>query len=753
MMFHQAPLEKLDQYFIPLANRPEKCVYFYRIPGISPEVNEFIQKYYRAARQNGAVIDGRLPNPDPGQLAYFSEMMGAEFRLDQAFLSARLGKWLPRMSNSQREAVAAAIFATLREMQQGGKNENMLRNAYIKYMCWLYYKFEPVVNRLGTGELPKILYYGAVSNYELQLLIVLSRAGTDIVLLEREGDGGYLKLDPGSRYSRLCQVPGLTPFPPEFSLKQVQAAIQEEQNRQRLYGPPPGVQPCTNAWMKKPELAQALTGAQARGEDSRFFYNCFLAQYGVEDRLVYSNDLFDLYRRLKGEKRRVCVVNGSIPTPTPEEIGAIRRKSYAGPEQLAGDLVQNIRASNPELQRLMCRAFLDIVLSEADKLSLPKLTNGAVYLLCWLKRYQKELFSNWNLPEISVFILFGSCSTEHEARFLRLLSRLPVDVLLLQPNLSAGSCLKDPGLLELRYEASLPMEAFPVEQGQTRVSTAAYQAERDLDTMMYQDSGLYRNQQYAKAESVTLQTTYEEIAILWDQELKYRPSFQVVNDTVTLPVLLGKICGVKDGQTAQYWQDVKRLVTPDTLVVSRVPWISPRDANPMKSCATQFLKNGKLLKNTIKGHRDYPYGILRAGMQDYLLDKLQALLDRKIIAGTYQNGTEYTIIAVALNLNKELVRLIQRFDFTKKNPKLVVINTTEEVLSLEDSILFAFLNLVGFDILFFVPTGYQCIERYFQRPFANEQQIGEYLYDLSAPDLRSLPERGRNPIRKLFGRS
>ena len=57
MMFHQAPLEKLDQYFIPLANRPEKCVYFYRIPGISPEVNEFIQKYYRAARQNGAVID------------------------------------------------------------------------------------------------------------------------------------------------------------------------------------------------------------------------------------------------------------------------------------------------------------------------------------------------------------------------------------------------------------------------------------------------------------------------------------------------------------------------------------------------------------------------------------------------------------------------------------------------------------------------------------------------------------------------
>ena len=145
--------------------------------------------------------------------------------------------------------------------------------------------------------------------------------------------------------------------------------------------------------------------------------------------------------------------------------------------------------------------------------------------------------------------------------------------------------------------------------------------------------------------------------------------------------------------------------------------------------------------------------LLREDMQDYLLDKLQLLLDRQSVAGIYQNGTEYTAIAVALNLSKELLRLIQRFDFTKKNPKVVAIAAAEEVLSLEDSILFAYLNLIGFDILFFVPTGYQCIEGHFRHPFANEQQIGEYLYDLSPPDLNAPPGRGRNPIRKLFGRS
>ena len=449
------------------------------------------------------------------------------------------------------------------------------------------------------------------------------------------------------------------------------------------------------------------------------------------------------------------MVNGSIPVPTPEEVAAVPRKNYRDLEQMAGDLAQNIRCpASAELQSLMVKGFLDLVLEEGgpDR-NVSRAANQAVYLLCWLKRWQKELFEGWKPPEVPVFLLFGGGTTEHEARFLRLLAKLPVDVALLQPSLDKGSCLRDPALLELRYEDSLSMEAFPAESGQLRVSTAAYQAERDLDGMMYQDTGLYRNQQYAKAEAVTLRTMYEEIAILWDQELKYRPSFQVNNGMVTLPVLLEKICGVKDGDVGRYWLEIKKLMTPETLVVPKLPWTSPLDENPMRAGATQFLRNGRLLKDKIKAHKAYPYGILRGEMQDYLLDKLQLLLDRRTIAGTYQNGTEYTVIAAALNLKKELLRLLQKFDFTKKNPKLIVIHTSEEILSLEDGILFAFLNLLGFDILFFVPTGYQCIERYFAAPFANEQQIGEYLYDLPPPDFTRISERGRGSIRKWFGRS
>ena len=755
-MFKRANLHKLNDYFIPLSSRAQRGMYFCRIAKNSNEVTAFIKNYYDTARRGGVVIDGRIPNPTPQNLEYFDEMMGNDFQLDQNFLSVKLKKWLPRMSDTQRETVVTAIFSTLQDMQKNGKNENMLRNAYMKYMCWLYYKFERIVNQLGGETPPKILYDGTISNYELQLLVVLSRAGADIVLLEREGDDAYIQLDAKSEYSQLYQEATMTAFPDYFNLKWIQSEMVKQVNRQRLYGTLPSVQNCTNAWMQKAELAQVLTPVRNRGTDDTFFYNSFLIQYGMEEKLTYSNDLFAFYKNLKNEQRKICVVNKEIPVPTMEEIATIKRGNYANIDQMVLDLSQNIQYSaNIELQRLMIKSFVDVLLEESEKqnANVLKLTNKAVYLLCWLKRYQKILFQNWKMPEISVFILFGNCASENEKLFLQLLSKLPIDVLILLPNLNVGTVMQAQNLLEIKYEFSISMEEFPVEQAQMRVSTAAFQAERDLDELMYQDTGLYRNQQYAKAETVTLQTMYEEIEILWDQELKYRPSFSTDNDVVTLPVLLGKVCGVKDGQVAPYWQAIKKMVTPDTLLITQIPWISSLDENPMKPYTTQFLKNGKLLKNKIKEHKAYPYSILRQEMQEYLLERLQVLLDEKIIQGTYENGTEYTIIATILHLDKDILRMIQKFDFTKKNPKLILINTTEKIISLEDSIVIAFLNLVGFDILFFVPTGYQCIEKYFHTRFVHEYQIGEYMYDLSIPNLNGVQDKGFNSIKRLFGRS
>lgn len=755
-MLEHKKIQNLNDYFVELDKRPQKGVYFYRINSYSSEIGEFIKKYYDAARRTGVVIEGKIPNPDEKNLAFYNEMMGNDFQMSESFISSHLKKWLSRMNDFQRQNVAGSIYNSLYTMHKEGKTENMLKNAYIKFMCWLYYKFERIVNQLGENNIPKILYEGDISHYELMLISILSGAGCDVVLLQYNGDEGYLKVDPESKLSYNLEFSKGTPFPAGYSLKSVREEIQNDMNNERLYGIPAKVTNCTNAWIRGKAFEDILESPVLRGTDERFFYNLFCRINGVEDRLTYVNDLFKLQQELKNSKRMLVIVNGEIPRPTPEEIAGIKRDNYTKLDQLILNLSVNIQyTANIELQRIMHKAFVDIMLAESkkDNENIHKLTNKAVYLICWMKRYMPELFANWKVPQIGCFIYMGGCKDSNEALFLSFLAKLPIDVLILCPNLNVKCCLEDKFLYEENYPESFSVDKYPEDSSHVRMGTMAYHAERDLDSIMYQDSGMYRNRQYGKANSISLQTMYEEIKILWDQELKYRPGFSTVDSVVNIPVIFSKISGVKDGLVIKYWESVRELITPETFVIKKAPFINPTDENPMKEHVAEFYKNGRLQIEKIKNHPKYTYGILRDDIQDLIFEKLRNLIEQKLIKNTGVNGTEYVIIAQVLNLPKEIIRLIQNFDFTKKNPKLIYINTGETVISLEDSILTAFLNLIGFDIVFFVPTGYQSIERHFNGNIIEEHQIGEYKYDMQVPNL-SVPSQGRRMTwrEKLFGR-
>lgn len=755
-MFKHGKISDLDEFFTALSAREGRNVYFYRINGYNSQVDNFIKKIYEAARISGVIIEGKIPNPDEKNLSYYEEIMGLDFKQDKSFIDTSLKKWLPRMSDYQRQSVVEAMYDTLEDMKKHGKNDNILKNAYIKFMCWMYYKFERIVNVLGSDRVPKIVYEGSVSNYELKLLQVLSKAGCDIVLLQYGGDDAYKKLDPESEISDDYKGQGLAPFPQGYSLKTLRDNMRAAQAKEKIYGAAPQYMNCTNAWITGKGFEDFLKGIPLRGNDSNLYYNCFYRINGVEDKLTYVGDIFRLSEEVKNTKRNVLILENKIPVPTTEEINQIHRKNYNSMEQMLGDLVSNIQyPANAQLQRLMVKAFVDIM-SEEEKIpgmNVNRMTGKAVYALCWLKRYQAKLFSNWKMPDVEMLIYLGGCKNENEALFIRMIARLPVDVLILNPNINNRCVLQDRMLYEINNTETMNLEHFPTEETEVRVGTAAYHAERELDTIMYQDSGMYRDKQHDMANVITLNTMYEEIAILWDEELKYRSGFEVIDGVVNIPVIFAKVSGVKDGLLTDYWSSIKKLITEDTIVIKNGPYIDRLENNPVKPFVTEFYKNGRLNKTIIKNHRAYQYSMLRDETQNYILDKLQLLLERKPITGMFENGTEYTVISVVLNMKKEIVRLIQKFDFTKKNPKIIYINTLEESMSLEDSILMAFLNLAGFDIVFYVPTGYQSVEKHFSRKIMEEHQIGEYMYDLTIPSFDKIPLNTRHKWRdKIFKR-
>ena len=484
--------------------------------------------------------------------------------------------------------------------------------------------------------------------------------------------------------------------------------------------------------------------AQGYGADKdKIFLNCYVRINGVWDKLTYENELYQFYLSLKAMKRNVVVISELIPKPDVDEIAKIRRGNYRDVFQLVKGLELNINfTENPIVSEFLINSFEDTVYGEADRLgtgaNINKILNKAVYLLCFINRYQAQFFKNFSYDNIPCFIYMGGCNDENEAMFMHFLARTPIDVLILCPNRAERCRLEDNILYDINYEEQLAIDKFPIQNSGLHIGTAAYHAERELDTLMYNDDTIFRDKQYDKARTVSLQTMDREIKILWETEIKYRPGFSTVDGFVNIPVIFSKFSGVKDGNVREYMIMLKKLMTPETVVVDKVPNILSTDANPIKEYATEFFKNGRLHRDKIKKSRAYRYGFLRDEMQDYILDKLEFLIAQKYIKGTFENGTEYTIVSVALNLPKEVTRLLQAFDFTKKNPKLLYINTSDELISLEDTIYLTFLHLLGFDVALFVPTGYN-MEKYFNLKLMEEHQLGDYIYDIKIPDWESIP--------------
>lgn len=770
MILTHKNIQSLDDYFVELSRRKEKGVYFYRINGISEDVKKFLCKYYDVARKFGVIIEGKIENPTESNLSYYYEMMGSDFKLSIDFICGGLKKWLPRIGENQRNTIAKSVYESLDDLREHGKTENMLKNAYVKYMCWLYYKFERIINQLGQENVPKILYQGKISNYELMMLSILSDAGCDIILLQVNGDSEYLRLDSESKKSNVYADNLLSEFPAGFSVKKLYMEMENANNitRPKLninisgisrtkrnvntsdfdmsqgniqHNSKEDIYRCTNAWIQGKGLQDILQPAAMRGNDEKLFYNVYCRINGVEDKLTYANELYQFYISMQNAKRHVVIVNQNIPKPTTDEVMNIKRTNYVRLEQLMAGLQANIQyPSNPELRDIMIKAFESVITEEAKEVgnNINKMTNKAVYLLCWLKRYQSELFHNWKKPNTGCFIYLGGCKDSNEAMFMKFLSRIPVDVLILCPNLNEKCILEDSLLYEINNQNSMSLSKFPEQNAQLHIGTAAYHAEKDLDSIMYNDNVVFRDQQFAKANIISLQTMDREIKILWDKELKFRPNFSTVDGVVNIPVIFSKLSGVKDKKLPEYWVSIKQLMTPETILIDKAPYITQATPNTIKMYANEFYKNGKLQRNRIKNHQCYQYGFLREEMQEHILDKLEALIEQRLIKGTFENGTEYTIISVALNMPKDVVRLIQKFDFTKKNPKLIYVNTSETLISLEDSIYVTFLNMIGFDVVFFVPTGYN-IEKYFNKRLIEEHQIGDYVYDLQVPDWNIIP--------------
>lgn len=745
-LFERSSPADLDSYFSGLHARVGRGVYFCRICGYSVKVDRFLKRFYSEASKTGSVIEGRLPEPDENTRADLVRTLGYGFVKEPRFIAHSLTRWLPQTDGRQRSALAAAMYDTLMYLSAQGMTDAAVKNCYIIYMCKLKHSFGRLCPKLGESLPPKILYDGNITIHDLLLMHTLSRAGCDVLLVEYSGDENYMRADPNSEFSELVIDPSMTKFPRGYGIDDMRTVTPEsaqmperETSKKRRRDSSAVPAAATNSWITGYELDDLIVPAGKRGKDDKLFYNIFMRVNGVWDKAAYLNELYLARLELLGRDIRPVIAEFGIPLPNNAEISELGIGSYSDSEDLIADMAAKLGFEDaPGLRRLMTDSFMRIMHGESDRLGgdLSKLTDMAVYMLCWFGRYSGDLLSGWEYGENGCFILLGGCKNMTEAAFLRFLAGLPIDVIILVPDLEQKCCLTDERLHEQNNPDSFRLGSYPIEASQMNMGTAAFYAERELDDILYKGTGLYRNKQHQKANAVILKTMYEEIRILWSNEPKYRQNFSATDDTVNIPVVFSKISGVKDGDVDAYWAQIQELVTDDTILVSFPPLTEQGSLNGLWSDDPCLLKNGRLQRELIKDHRGFKYGFVRDAMIEHMFDKLQLLLDSRIIKGTFTSGAERTIVSAALNLDEYILRKLQSFDFTKTNPKLLYIHTGKQAVTLEDAAVAAYLSLLGCDVVFFVPTGYQSVERHFSIDIMEEHQIGQYLYDLSVPDLR-----------------
>lgn len=751
-MFELLALKNRNDYFKPQNQRIARGTYCYRWVGFDEETLIFLRKIHIETQLKGLYIKKPIPNPTESEVNYFYERTDNQFKMDKEYLLENGKAWFRTTNQESMELICDAIYEMLLKLQSMGTNSNILKNAYIKFMCWGRYQFESILGAIGQQVPPKILFEGELTKYELYMLFILARSGCDVVIVNFESDEAYLKIDPSSAFSKL--VYGKKTGVPSHHFSKIDIAAIERASREaeeikHLEGTV-----ATNTWLKG-DFFDALekNNMERCFEGSPKINNLFVIYKGIDQKEAYRNRLYRLKTKLE-KKKKLFVVDEKIPNPTMEEVGKIRKFSYQEKQDMIEQMSMEIDISvDRTVVMLAKRAFL-AVMQEMNQMSLFQLHNHGIRLLCWLKRFGGPMFEHYQLENLPIFLYYGAAS-QGEAAFMTMLSLMPIDVIYICPDKSAQDTFISLNMAKkaIIYELadSMPVESFPNAEHKMKVATTAYEAERDLDKMLYSGTtGLYRNRQFRRSTPVTLKTTQDEIGILWKEHAKYRPSFSVEENRVTVPNLFVKICGVEERSEVEYFKKIKEMITVNTIVVTRIPFMPESCSSPMRQNIRQFIKNGKILPDKIKNAPNYTYDYLSDDTQAYIFEKIQELIDLNWIKCDMPNLSE-TILATLLNLGKKTIRLIQQFDFTAEIPKVLIVDVDEAMLSLEDGIYLSFLNLVGFDIAVFTPTGYRNIEKYIKEDAYEEFQVGRYLYNLMVPNLGGGGQDNGGFINKIFG--
>lgn len=337
--------------------------------------------------------------------------------------------------------------------------------------------------------------------------------------------------------------------------------------------------------------------------------------------------------------------------------------------------------------------------------------------------------------DIPIVMYYGN-PTPKDVLFLCFMQRSGFDVICVSPDKSCENAFEICPFADKLQKIELPMSAnikpFPQKLVKTKIATVAYNAERELDTMLYGGDTIFRDRQFDKMDSVVLKTTFDEISILWDQPAKFRSGFAVRGDRVIVPTIFAKVNGVDDGNLKDYWNMTEDLLTPDSIYIIKSPSYKRPGLNITRIYAPYHDGNKLNIPELMRSPLN-KYGFLSEALQNLIMEKMQAAIDDGMLEMDNPAETVDYIMYAGLNLDRRVLQLLQKYDYTKDIPKFVVVDAIEEPFSKLECTQLLLFSYLGFDVLILSPSGYRDIEAYVSDDAFETHTMNQFPYNVSVP--------------------
>lgn len=667
-------------------------------------------------------------------------------------------------------------------------NSTKIKNFILKILTWTNCFVPNLVKNFTLKNLdelinPKVVYFGDIKKHEIYFLFFLSKLGCDVLYINSPNDCDFSYIDNNENYSKSFLLPN------KCNLNKDKLPKTHIKNKQFNY-----IEPITSNIKRQGQdlktkkfnlnfYCDSITASLKSSNDiindftiplnkRNGFINkplpivpiYFYRYIGIgENKDVYYNNLYKLDKKLTSLNSLYIKFTSELPINSDPNLmektnsiwQSLSNFNKIKKNTLMELLIEQDVFLNPKDNILYCSIIkgfyttLSLYLDNEDNITTAKVKNFSLKIIMWIHKYVSYLFkesnylNNLNHKILNPKIIYYGNIKKHDAYFLIFLSLLGCDVLYINSyNDETFEKIDKNNVYSkvITLKDKTPLKEFPKEEILIRQETTAFKASKEIGEILYdEDAGLFKPWQFEnyKTNPITLKTTYDEFKLLWKEETRMRQGFKIENKTVYIPNLFAKISGThRDIKT--YWNELKELKNvKDLLFISEVPYVKTSYSNyDFYSLQYCFTKDNLLDSKKLFSHRLYKFAYLKTSLQNTIVEKINQMLKLSFFKGLDKNDTEFKlkILITVLSIDKNVLELIQKFDYPFNIPKIMFYDNTENIFSLQDCIILIFLNLIGFDIAIFTPTGYNNIEQRIHEKYYDIHKLENVNFNLQIPN-------------------